>query len=359
MSTNHFSSTFTQARKRFKNAAHAAGATISSYQIDVESEQELAIDVAILGEEGAPTILISSGVHGVEGFFGSAVQCALLNQLNQVSARSNVRYVMIHSVNPFGFSQLRRFNEDNVDLNRNFLSNADHYNSAPDGYASLNGFLNPESPPSKFEPFKLKALWTIWRNGLQALKQSVAGGQYQYPKGLFFGGNRPCKSTRVIYDNCDAWIGSSEKIIHIDLHSGLGDYASYKLFLAEGAESKNLGWYTDAFGADCVEPLDQPEGTAYKATGPFGEWMQKHFTSREYRFVAAEFGTYDVIRVLGAIRAENRAHHYSDKTSSAYKNAKAELLECFCPSDASWRRQVTESGLKIIFQATQALGNLE
>ncbi len=355
LSESHFSKTFAEARQRFNDAAEAAGATIRSHSIDAECE--LAIDVATLGADDAPTVVISSGVHGVEGFFGSAVQHAILVRLRQTRAESNIRYVLIHGVNPFGFAHLRRFNEENIDLNRNFLANDGDFSGAPDGYATLNRFLNPESPPSRFEPVKLKAIWNIWRHGLQALKQSVAGGQYEYPRGLFFGGHGPCKSTKIVYENCDAWIGPAEKIVHIDFHSGLGPFGTYKLLLAEDAKTENFSWYTDTFGTDCVEPLVVPKGTAYKVSGLFGEWIQKHFASRKYRFVVAEFGTYDVIRVLGAIRAENRAHHYGVENSEIYKSAKAELLECFCPSDDSWREQIIESSLRIIDQATHGLGS--
>ena len=220
LSETHFSNTFAEARQRFNDAAKAVGATICSHSIDVECEGELAIDVATIGADDAPTVVTSSGVHGVEGFFGSAVQHAILVRLRQARAESNIRHVLIHGVNPFGFSRIRRFNEENVDLNRNFLTNDGDFSGAPDGYASLNGFLNPESLPSRFEPVKLKAIWNIWRHGLQTLKQSVAGGQYEYPRGLFFGGHGPCKSTQIVCANCDDWIGPAKKIVHIDFHSG-------------------------------------------------------------------------------------------------------------------------------------------
>ena len=343
-----------EARRRFTEAAKTVGGDVTSYEIDAESQDELAIDVAVIGAEDAQAVVISSGVHGVEGFFGSAVQLALLERLSKSPTEPRIRYVLIHSVNPFGFSHLRRFNEDNVDLNRNFLTSADHYAGAPDGYAGLNGFLNPESPPSRFEPFKLKAMWNIWRNGLQALKESVAGGQYEYPRGLFFGGHAPCKSTQLVQENCDSWLGSSQSIIHIDFHSGLGPFGTYKLLLTEGSDSDYSSWFADTFGADCVEPLVEAEGTAYNVSGLFGGWMQGHFSARDYRFVGAEFGTYGVIRVLGAIRAENRAHHYGSEDSAIYQSAKKELLECFCPNDPLWRNQVVESGLDIIDQGAKA-----
>ena len=157
---------------------------------------EGAIDVAIVGQDGHPTVVTSSGVHGVEGFMGSAVQLALLNRLAKKGLEPDIRHVLIHAVNPFGFSTLRRFNEDNVDLNRNFIPGEKDYQGAPDGYAEQDRFLNPKSPPSRFEPFKAKAVWNIWRNGLQKLKQSVAAGQYEFPQGLFFGGRGPSESDR-------------------------------------------------------------------------------------------------------------------------------------------------------------------
>lgn len=314
------------------------------------------MDVAILGPEDAPAIVVSSGVHGVEGFFGSAVQLALLERFSQGNAPQNNRFVLIHSVNPFGFSGLRRFNEDNVDLNRNFLASVDDYTGAPDGYAGLNGFLNPVSPPSRYEPFKLKAIWYIWRMGFQAIKNAVAGGQYEYPHGLFFGGKGPCESTRIVQSHCDSWIGLSQTIAHIDFHTGLGPFGTYKLLLAKSTDSE-FSWYARAFGDEFVEAHDEPEGTAYKVSGLFGEWMQSHFESRSrvYRFAVAEFGTYDNIRVLAALRAENRSHHYGSPTSPAYRWAKQELLECFCPNVPAWRHQVVTSGLRIIDQAAQSL----
>ena len=357
MSASHFSKTYAEAQSRFKDAAAAVGASVTSHQINAKCQEELAIDVAILGANGAPTVVTSSGVHGVEGFLGSAVQLAFLERLGKTNLEPDIRYVFIHAVNPFGFSRLRRFNEDNVDLNRNFVEDAGDYKGAPEGYANLNEFLNPESPPSRFEPFKLKALWNIWRYGHQKLKQSVAGGQYEFPRGIFFGGNRPCKSARIVSDNCDSWIGTAQKVIHIDIHSGLGPFGTYKLLLNESSDSPGCSWYANTFDANHIEALTKADSdsTAYVASGLFDAWMQHHFRSLDYRTACAEFGTYGVVRVLGAIRSENRAHHYGSAESASYRSSKRELLECFCPQNMSWRTKVVDSGLGIVEQATDAL----
>ena len=60
----------------------------------------------------------------------------------------DVALVFIHAVNPYGFSQLRRVNEDNVDLNRNFrdFSHPPARNAA---YAEVHAMMVPaEWPPT-------------------------------------------------------------------------------------------------------------------------------------------------------------------------------------------------------------------
>ena len=353
LNDSFFSESYTEARERFLAAAAKLAAGIYSFPVVADSDDELFIDVAIVGDEQSPTVITSSAVHGVEGFFGSAVQLALLEQLQHRDCA--VRHVLIHALNPFGFSALRRFNEDNVDLNRNFLIGKELYVGAPEGYAELSGLLNPTTPPSRFELYRLKALWNILRYGLPALKASIVSGQYEYPEGVFYGGSEPSQCADIVDENCVHWAGQSEDIVHIDFHTGLGPFSTYKLLLSETAGTEDrpedYQWYCDTFGEDAVERFDGKSSTAYKVTGMFGAWMQHRFKSRRYRFVCAEFGTYGVIRVLGAIRAENRVYHHVEPEDPGFTTAKAELLECFCPSSVQWRHGVVESALEVIAQA--------
>ena len=358
MTESFFSSTYEEAKRRFVMAAARVGARMSSYPIEIEGAagEELTIDVAILGPTEAPALVSSSGVHGAEGFLGSAIQLAQLHELDgEVS--DDVRWVFIHAVNPFGFSRIRRFNEENVDLNRNFLSDDSQYTGASADYDRLNDFLNPTTPPSRMEPFRVKAVWNIARYGMKSLKQSIAQGQYDYPRGIFYGGSGPSRAFHVIHENAANWIGQAKQVLHVDFHSGLGDFGDYKLLLAERTGSDQCQWSERVFGKDVVEATGDSAGTAYRASGPLGEWLQGHFSDREYRFVTAEFGTYGPVRVLASIRAENRAHHYGEETSQVFWNAKQELLECFCPADPVWRRKVITSGLDILAQGARGLSS--
>ena len=353
MNESYYSSTYEEAKRRFIESATAAGGTLNSYPLSIKNvaSDEFTIDVAVFGPDGAPTLVVSSGLHGAEGFLGSAIQLAMIDEFEPDTAQ-NIRWVFIHAINPVGFAQLRRFNEQNVDLNRNFLLPGSQYEGAPAYYGQLNSLLNPISAPSRFEPFRLKALWTIARYGMGALKQCIASGQYDFPKGIFYGGDKPSQAMEVIRTNCEQWIGSARKVIHLDFHSGLGAFGEYKLLLAELAGSEQCQWYERVFGRLSIEAAND---AAYRATGTFGQWLQHHFADREYRFVTAEFGTYGPIRVLAAIRAENRAHHFAAEQSPVYRNAKQELKECFCPVDIFWRQQAITAGLDIMEQSINDL----
>ena len=350
-----YSPNYAAARSRFRDLALAANARLEQYPINIEGREHgsLTIDVAIIGcPDPSWSVVLSSGIHGVEGFFGSALQCAWLEQVAASGLTpENGNIVLIHAVNPYGFEVLRRTNENNVDLNRNFLMSDEDYHGAPDGYETLNRFLNPPSPPSRFEPFRLKVLWKIWRMGLPALKNSIAGGQYEFPRGLFFGGHGREQSTLIIQDGIERWIVGASDIVHIDFHSGLGRYGEYKLLLVESNNSSEIQWYRDTFGAEYVEPLANAEGTAYTASGIMGDWIARKLRGRNYRFVGAEFGTYSIIRGLGALRAENRVHFFCSPNDARYKSAKAELLEYSCPASNQWREAVLEGGLGLIEQA--------
>ena len=183
----YYSDAYKEARTRFLKAASDVKAEVFTYKLDTVPQEDLTLDVAVLGNNSDPALVISSGVHGVEGFFGSAVQLAWLERLKRTGDLNGIRYVFIHAVNPYGFAHIRRVNEDNIDLNRNFLPTLQDYQGAPDTYSLVNDFLNPDTAPARLEPFYMKAVMTIFQHGgLQPLKNAVAGGQYAFPNGLFF-----------------------------------------------------------------------------------------------------------------------------------------------------------------------------
>ena len=190
MASEHFSPDYVTARSRFRRAVESSGGRLKLLDLNAKGPdgEDLTIDIGWLGNPAPRRVLLhSSGLHGVEGFAGSAIQLQLLEEVPAIPDDGAI--VLVHVLNPYGMTWLRRFNENNVDLNRNFLAQAEDYDGAPESYGKLNSFLNPPTPPSA-DFYYVKPAWLILRHGMTTLKQAVAGGQYKYPNGLFFGGEK-------------------------------------------------------------------------------------------------------------------------------------------------------------------------
>ena len=175
----YFSSTYHEAKELFLRNVEKLrinNVKVSSKAMKVHGE--LTTDVAVVHGNKDKYILHISGTHGPEGFAGSAVQSAMLEYLNENKIYSNLEYcssvdsvsnativdktcletglptiVFIHARNPYGMANNRRFNEDNVDLNRNFLTLDEfHKVVARDnniaGYDDLQFLLNPVQMPT-------------------------------------------------------------------------------------------------------------------------------------------------------------------------------------------------------------------
>ena len=115
------------------------------------------------------------------------------------------------ALNPYGYAWGRRADAANVDPNRNFLLPGEEYRGSPDGYRHFNPLLNPERPPGRWDPFVLHAWVALARHGLPALKQALVGGQYDYPKGVFFGGHGPSATHLALKERFREWVGPAAK----------------------------------------------------------------------------------------------------------------------------------------------------
>lgn len=360
--TTAYSTGYLEARSRFREAAKKIGCQLEAHPIAAQDPQgsQLTIDVARFGDPDATRALIlSSGLHGIEGFFGSAVQLTLLHRWSNSALRThNILFIFIHAINPYGFATLRRCNENNVDLNRNFLLEGERYEGSPKEYCQLNALLNPQKPPSRFENllFFVKAYREILRFGLPTVKQAIASGQYDFPAGLFYGGKRPTQSNEIIHANLRRWTEGTRHALHLDFHTGLGEWSTYRLFLDYPETRKKIGWLKTNLGNHVVERDDSPR-IDYNARGSFGRSCRERLPNCHYTYLCAEFGTYANIRVLAGLRAENQAHHWGTSKVSAVESTKRNLQELFCPRSRRWRQHTLAQATELVDRAIVAIEN--
>lgn len=365
---HEFCTDYFSARERFCGLAKAAGCVVETHHIGVivdsgiEEPQQLGIDVALRqSTQSERQVIVTSGVHGVEAPLGSAVQAEVLKRLCGYEPSCNI--IMVHVLNPFGFYHGRRFDGDNIDLNRNFLRDDEAYEGSPEGYHQLNSLLN-STHASGMDCFKLKAAWQVYRNGMSQMQQAVASGQYDYPKGLFFGGAGPSLAHKWMREQLPCWVSGISHVTHFDFHTGLGRWARYMLMLDDEPRQNDLEWLRSLESASIKYP-GSGTSAGYSARGSFGAWCKEVAEVDDYLFATAECGTYSPINVLAALRAENFWFHKvfgnTEDTSKGtgakarvveqYLAAKRRLQHVFIPRSERWRRKAVDQGAEFVLAA--------
>ncbi|MFO0914059.1 MAG: DUF2817 domain-containing protein [Pirellulales bacterium] len=344
-----FCDDYFSARQSFREAASNLGWELESHPIEPlgPNGQSLTTDVAI-SANGDPrrVLVVSSSLHGVEGFFGSAVQIAQLRKWARTGPPT-CKCVFVHALNPYGFAWGRRADERNVDPNRSFLLPGEEYTGCADGYRRLDPLLNRPCPPDRWEFFTLRALGLIARHGMPALRQAVAAGQHEFPRGLFYAGAGPTSIQALITANMPRWLDGSQSVIQLDFHTGLGAHGQCKLLIDYPLSDRQRRQLSDWFGPDSYESCHS-EGISYEARGGLGRWSVAQHWAANYLFACAEFGTYGPLAVLAGLRAENQAHHWAQPNDAATRASKQRLKELFCPAAAAWRARVISQSCELV-----------
>jgi len=349
----NFPSDYQSAREQFLAAAHAAGCRLSSLALEAVGPQDerLSIDIARLGVSGARKLLIHScGLHGVEGFAGSAVQRQLL--LTPPSLPDDCGLILVHILNPYGMAWLRRTNQANVDLNRNFFFGDQQRPSKAESYAKLDSLLNPATAPRR-ELFIFRALGYLLRYGYRNLKSTIAQGQYAFPKGLFYGGRELQWEVQLYRDWLRSQLFRPERLLVIDLHTGLGKLGEESLFQALSATPPEV--LSKALTTRVTSDGINSKVLGYRTLGGHEELYRGLFPASRIDFLTHEFGTRSSLQVLQALRRENQWHHFGDGTIN--HPSKRALLDVFCPSDPHWRRRIVERGVRMIRKGLEFLAS--
>jgi hypothetical protein len=263
--------------------------------------------------------------------------------------------LLVHAVNPFGFAWLRRVNESNVDLNRNFLRHPDEHVANP-GYDELYEAINPRSLDEESEAWSRRRLAEWGReHGFPRLQEAITRGQYVHPEGVQFGGAQQEESNRRIREIARLELRGARRVAWIDLHTGLGPYGACEMITEAPPEHpayrRGRAWYGEAARSPVAGESVSAALHGVMEHGIEGELPP----GCEFTAFAPEFGTYDPTRVFWAMRADNWLHRLGDPGSDAGRAIKRELLEVFSPSDPEWQRRVLEGGARVLRQTRDGL----
>ncbi len=355
--TNHYSTNYFSARRRFLAASERFGLEHHALPIHAPSpnSEPLTIDITIAGAVKPTTALVlSSGVHGVEGLFGSAVQLAFLERiLPNWQPPVGAAVVLIHAINPFGFAWQRRFNEDNVDLNRNFLLAEEHFAGSPPLSGAFRNAMKPSRPRTRFGFWTARMALLALQHGIHSFWETLPVGQYDYPDWLYFGGGGPTQSSRALKCFLPTLLDDADEVVHLDFHTGLGRWAECELLASESEGLDNCEWWLKHFDGDMVRKL-RSFTRAYEVRGGFGPWLRALFPDAKYRYTTAEFGTYSPMRVIGALADELRWHGQEGADSPEHPSRRR-LVNTFVPHSRSWRTKTLNTGISLARRAAKIL----
>jgi len=335
----------------------------------LSEDDDLTIDVGVIPGDEEKLMLYLSGVHGPEGHAGSGVQAGILWELNELQSASAwpadfPTIIFVHAVNPYGFWSGRRWNENNVDLNRNVLS-AERFKELiakgpPEPYLKIvqKHIINSQRPLlSWFDAniyYYVLAARALIIHGYNNLKHALVTGQYHFEKGLFYGGQELQASWVLLKQFLhERNYLQMREIIMLDVHTGLGPSGKDTLFISRGADLVNKSGYLpeDDYGRGINSYLgDEGAGKGYEDTDGGSVNILEWFPQRTLGIgIGQEFGTVNSVAVSRALVLDHYAHFWhvgNESRKKAYERTRG----VFYLRLDGWKQSVVDRGVRVFGQ---------
>ncbi len=364
----YFQESYVDCRQSFINQASKMkdiyqDVQISALNIESSKDQDLTIDYCYIPAQKRfkRLLILTSGVHGIEGYVGSAVQQMFLKELVDENSLDDLGLLFIHGINPYGFKYKRRFTENNVDLNRNSSTDNSLYESVNQGYSVLDTWLNQKQKVNltSFRNFffQLGTIQKIIKYSMPVLRQAVMQGQYRNEKGFYFGGKALEPSVKAVTPLIRQVAGHYDMVFNIDLHTGYGANGVMHLFPNPLEDEKKKAKIENIFSGTHIDWGDSDD--FYTVTGDFTTYVGDIIPEKYYLPMMFEFGTMDTQTTMGSIKAlhnvviENQGAQIGYKSQKDEKEVKSRYLESYYPSSEAWRSKAIDDARQMFLQAVK------
>lgn len=369
-SLGYFQESYEQCRMAFRNSSQKISIKFDSVKTGIikvsdSKDQDLCIDWCYVPARGPKTklLIITSGVHGIEGFTGNAVQAMFMERFLTDNIPEDMGVLLIHGLNPYGFKYHRKATANNVDLNRNCIPDK-NFNLKNDGYAKLTGFLMPAvkvDVSNNFNTFfHLIAIYKIIRESMPVLRQAALQGQYEYEKGIYYGGKTFEPQIEDIKPVLSGCMEDYKAILNVDLHTGYGARGKLHLFIDKPEDEGQVRAMESVFKGSSI---DWGNGTDfYTSTGEYTKWVGSLVPGKVYVPMLFEYGTMDSQKTFGSLKSmqimilENQGNHYGFKTEDDRLKVKQLFDELYYPASPAWRSKVISDSDEMI---RRMIGNFE
>jgi predicted deacylase len=333
--------------------AERSGRNLRLQQYRLEGEDDLCVTAAELPARDPQRLLIVvTGIHGVEGYAGSALARLALSELLLRTDPAHTGLLIVHALNPFGFAHGLRVNRNNVDLNRNCaLPGQALFATDCSAYQTLAPILSPKRPVRlgavPRSQFTLQLLAARARHGETTVRMASLAGQYVDSQGVFWGGDVVQPEVRWFQQLYTRLCSQYREVLLVDLHTGYGERGeAYPLFGRADSPAlsacMDLGVQDAAGHTRTYEVHGDLVGYCYKTAkelAPRGVWNG----------VALEIGTHGLatsqqISDLYTVVLENQLRHHLARDKHLAPRVRLAFRELFNPSAPEWRARALRAG---------------
>ncbi len=336
---------------------HYDGVVLDTFAVPSDTDVDLTIDTVLIPAQSTPEklLVVSSGVHGVEAFVGSAVQQMFIAEMLPDFDLDTMSVLIVHSINPWGFRHRRRVSENNVDLNRNFAVGRELFDLVNAPYSEIDGFLNPGDivTSDTVDSALAEVVTFALQHDRAELQQAILQGQYQFPDGLYYGGTdfEPQQSTMLA--TLTELVDQHDAVFLMDVHSGYGERGRLHLFGAPGLGSPEA--MDTVFEGFEIDTGDNNEDF-YEITGDFilffGEIAER--ANKTYLSMTLEYGTLDSQTDIGAaqslvnVRLENQGFHHGYESEDVRDSVQTAFVDGYNPPEGDYRRTIMAATREVV-----------
>ena len=349
--SSYFSATYSDARAKFLSACLDVKATVRSYENPERGPagESLFTDATWIGPDNAPNVVVvTSSTHGVEGFAGSAIQIGLLLDPDAPKPSGDVALLLVHAINPYGFAWLRRENEDNVDLNRNFVDHENKNYPENDLFEEIVDHLIPvEWNDTAYQNY-LTAIQSLnEKYGEVPVRKAMHKGQHKHADSIHYGGASATWSNKTLGLICSDYLKKSKRAAMIDIHTGLGPYGYGELMTPSKPGEAVYDFFYNWYG-DEVHSTTAGASLYAGSKGSILAGFRPLVGSLEWAAVGLEYGTRERETMRKAMLANSWLHLHGELDSDLGRKIKQEVKDASYPDEDEWKSLVWKRGKEVI-----------
>lgn len=368
---------YAQSRAQFLAAAHDASAEVTGYRNAGHTGPDgetIETHVAWLGKVDAAAVFLAvSGMHGLEGPAGSAVQSAWLRSHAPAQLPDNTAICFVHALNAWGFANRARCTENNADLNRNFLSSFEKPLPANPYYAHIRDVIRvPSLGPDDIARMSAEYQRLVETLGPARLSIAVNSGQYEDAEGLAFGGYTEEFGHRLMREHVLPRLAHASRIAFIDWHTGVGAFGEVAFLPSDKPGTRAYAHCAAMWGERRIEDWRRSTAEAAIAadealigestarSGQLRHWLARALPRCDVAGAVIEFGTErdgDIDKLVLATLYERwlRFVHRGPRTDPRHAWALDLHSELFIPESTEWQAMVLREGPPLMDQAIRWL----